>query len=88
MLSRIKRGGIAGNHVDEETGEEYWVSGIKKRGSNTHWVEPTSVKIGGDAHEEYERLLSLLRVSRIPLNAILIGLSCLRLTFPQKIPFH
>src|SRR2546423_9457744 len=31
--------GIGGNFRDEETGEEYWVSGVKKRGSNAHPAE-------------------------------------------------
>ena len=26
-----------GNHYDIETGDPYWVSGVKKRGSNRHW---------------------------------------------------
>lgn len=38
-LKRAKGGGVVGNHFDEEAGEEYWVSGIKKRGSNAHWAE-------------------------------------------------
>src|SRR5262245_2199408 len=28
--------GFAGNHHDLETGEAYWVSGVKKSGSNRH----------------------------------------------------
>jgi hypothetical protein len=35
-LKHIKRGGWAGNHEDLETGEEYWVSGIKKDGPDRH----------------------------------------------------
>ncbi len=58
VISRIKKGGISGNHMDEKTREEYWVSGIKKRGSNTHWAEPTNVKIDDDAKEEYERIIN------------------------------
>jgi len=57
LITRIKGGGISGNHLDETTKEEYWVSGIKKRGSNTHWAEPTKVKIDDDAREEYERII-------------------------------
>ncbi len=53
VLRRLKGGGVLGNHIDEETGEEYWVSGVKKSGSNTHWAESTSVKIDDDAREEY-----------------------------------
>ncbi|MEM8929803.1 MAG: hypothetical protein AAGE94_01440 [Acidobacteriota bacterium] len=30
-------GGV-GNHVDSETGEPFWVSGVKKSGSNRHWA--------------------------------------------------
>ena len=55
-LKRSKGGGISGNHYDEETGEEYWVSGIKKRGSNSHWAESVDIFIDEDAKEEYERI--------------------------------
>jgi hypothetical protein len=55
-LRRSKGQGIRGNHFDEETREEYWVSGIKKRGSNTHWAESVDVAIDEDAKEEYERI--------------------------------
>ncbi len=30
--------GISGNYYDVETGEEYWISGVKKRESNRHWA--------------------------------------------------
>jgi len=33
-----KFNGISGNHYDIETGEEYWISGIKKNGSDRHWA--------------------------------------------------
>ncbi len=50
----LKRGsGIKGNHFDAETGEEYWVSGIKKKGDNSHWAEAFNVHIDDDAIEEY-----------------------------------
>jgi len=55
-LCRIKGGGVAGNHFDEATGDEYWISGIKKRGSNTHWAEPVNVEIDDDALAEYKKL--------------------------------
>lgn len=31
---RLKKGGIYGNYYCEETGDEYWISGVKKNGSN------------------------------------------------------
>jgi len=55
-LQRAKGGGIRGNFIDVATGEEYWVSGVKKRGSNAHWAEPVSVKIDADALDEYHAL--------------------------------
>lgn len=51
-LRRSKERGISGNYFDEETGEEYWVSGVKKRGSNTHWAQFVEVAVDEDAKEE------------------------------------
>lgn len=44
----------SGNFMDIETRETYWVSGVKKRGSNTHWAESAvSVLVDEDAQEAY-----------------------------------
>jgi hypothetical protein len=55
-FSAIGGRGIAGNFIDLETGEEYWISGIKKRDSNQ--LPGTSVRpvVDDDASAEYERL--------------------------------
>jgi hypothetical protein len=55
-LKSIGGRGVRGNFIDEESGEEFWISGIKKRGSNTHVHESTSVVIDDDAQDEYQRL--------------------------------
>ena len=55
-LKRVKGGGIRGNFYDDATGQEYWISGVKKEGSNTHWAESTKVQIDSDAMDEYNRL--------------------------------
>ncbi len=55
-LKRAKGGGVRGNHFDEDTGEEYWVSGVKKEGSNAHWAEAVKVVVDDDAVEEYRRI--------------------------------
>lgn len=47
--------GISGNHIDVVSGEEYWVSGVKKRGSNAHWAETIEICVDDDALDEYER---------------------------------
>lgn len=51
-----KGSGVRGNFFDAETGEEYWVSGVKKRGSNAHWAERITVEVDGDALEAYQAL--------------------------------
>lgn len=57
VLKRARGGGISGNHYDENTGEEYWISGIKKRGSNVHWASRSlNVHIDADALEEYTKI--------------------------------
>lgn len=55
-LARLKGGGVAGNYFCEETQEEYWVSGVKKNGSNMHWAESVSLHIDDDASDEYATL--------------------------------
>jgi len=57
VLKRLKGGGISGNYYCEETGAEFWVSGIKKRGSNSHWAEPTKIHIDPDAAAEYKEIV-------------------------------
>jgi hypothetical protein len=57
-LQRAKGGGRSGNFFDAKTGEEYWVSGVKKRGSNAHWAESVSITIDDDALAEYRAIRS------------------------------
>jgi hypothetical protein len=54
----VKGGGISGNYIDADTNEEYWISGVKKRGSNAHWAEPVDIVIDADAREEYKKVRS------------------------------
>lgn len=37
-LQAATGGAVVGNHVDLETHEEYWVTGVKTSGSNRHWA--------------------------------------------------
>lgn len=41
------------NHVDLETGDEYWISGPKKRGGDRLYGEPVQVEIDEDVRVEY-----------------------------------
>ena len=56
-LKSIGGRGVSGNFVDDETGEEYWVSGVKRRGSNTHPVAGGSAPmVDDDAREAYAQI--------------------------------
>ena len=52
-LRKIKGRGVSGNFLDVASGDEFWVSGVKKRGSNVHPCESGSVIVDDDALAEY-----------------------------------
>jgi hypothetical protein len=56
-LRRIPGGGIHGNHEDTETGEEYWVSGVKRNRAQRPSAGTGPIVIDEDAREEYESLV-------------------------------
>ena len=58
-LKRTSGGGISGNHSDIETGEEYWVSGVKKDGSDRHWAGGGVVMIDSRVLDDYLALRGL-----------------------------
>lgn len=45
--------GISGNFYDVETGEEYWVSGVKKDGRDRHWAGKGKIMIDRKVINEY-----------------------------------
>ena len=56
-LQRIKGGGGAGNYLDGDTGEEYWVSGVKGDREDRHWAGSGNVHIDEDVRAEYFELV-------------------------------
>jgi hypothetical protein len=56
-LRRKPCGGGPGNHFDVDTGEEFWVSGVKKDRADRHWAGSGPVHIDHDVRDEYERLI-------------------------------
>jgi len=52
-LKRLKGGGISGNFFDLESGEEFWISGVKKNGEDRHWAGSGRVLVERAAVEEY-----------------------------------
>jgi len=53
----VRARGVRGNHLDTETREEYWVSGVKKNGRDAHYAVAIKVAVDDDARAEYERIL-------------------------------
>jgi hypothetical protein len=52
-----KGSGSSGNFFDVESGEEYWVSGVKQRGSNAHPAERSvGIQVDPDALDEYRSI--------------------------------
>lgn len=56
--------GLRGNYIDEASGEEFRVSGVKRRGSNVDPHRPVAVWVGEDAHD------ACARSRRDPLAAV------------------
>ncbi|HLG02300.1 MAG TPA: hypothetical protein VI731_01815 [Bacteroidia bacterium] len=50
--------GISGNHIDIETGEVYWISGIKKNGADRHWTDSGHIFLDISAKDDYLRIIS------------------------------
>ena len=55
-LSPSKGQGLLGNYFDDQNGEEYWVSGVKRSGSNAHPDKHVAVTVDDDAAEAYQEL--------------------------------
>lgn len=56
-LKKLKNTGILGNHFDIETGEEYWVSGVKKNGKDRHQFGSGKIMIDKNSMNEYLKLV-------------------------------
>ena len=53
------------NYIDIETGEEYWISGLKKTESNRHWAGRGKIMIDRRAVKDY---LIFIGEKELPLN--------------------
>src|SRR5256885_1002633 len=52
-LKGQRRGTGGGNYVDMETGESFWISGVKKNGEDRHWAGSGNVLVEAAAVAEY-----------------------------------
>lgn len=53
MKLKGQRRGAGGNYVDMESGESFWVSGVKKNGEDRHWAGSGKVLVEAAAVSEY-----------------------------------
>ena len=52
-LKGQRRGDSGGNYIDMETGESFWISGVKMNGQDRHWAGSGKVLIEAAAVGEY-----------------------------------
>lgn len=57
--------GGCSNYVDIENGDEYWISGLKKRESNRHWAGRGKIAIDRRAIKKY---IELIGEKELPMN--------------------
>ena len=57
--------GGCSNYVDIENGDEYWISGLKKRESNRHWAGRGKIAIDRRAIKKF---LELIGEKELPMN--------------------
>lgn len=56
-LKGQRRGDSGGNYIDMETGESFWVSGVKKDGQDRHWAGSGKVLVEEAAVAAYLRAI-------------------------------
>ena len=52
-----RRGESGGNYVDMESGESFWISGVKKNGQDRHWAGSGKVLVEAAALSEYLKVI-------------------------------
>lgn len=63
----LKGSGVCGNFYETISGDEYWISGIKKNGQDRHWAGSGKVEIDEPAVESY---LAVMGLSKLPRNIV------------------
>lgn len=64
-----KKQGVIGNHFDIESGDEYWISGVKKNGQDRHWAGSGKVYIDNSVIEDY---LKIIEQTTLPKNSYIV----------------
>ena len=53
VFQRIVGGGFKSNYQEQATGEDYWISGCKRRGGDSLYISAVPIEIDEDVREEY-----------------------------------
>ncbi len=56
-LKGQRHGDSGGNYIDIETGESFWVSGVKKNGEDRHWAGSGKVLVEAAAVDDYLKII-------------------------------
>lgn len=62
-LKKLKIPGIVSNHFDIETGEEYWISGVKRNGQDRHWAGGGKILLDEEILPDYLKLVDFTIIS-------------------------
>ena len=62
--------GAAGNYIDIETGDEYWISGLKKTGSNRHWAGNGKIQLDRTLVNDYLRITNQTKIDQCKITLV------------------
>jgi len=63
-LKGQRRGASGGNYVDMQTGDSFWVSGVKKNGEDRHWAGSGKVLVEAAALSDYLEAIGATTLDR------------------------
>lgn len=52
------------DYIDVETGEYYWISGVKKNGEDRHWAGLGKIMIDREIVDEYIKIVDLKNLNK------------------------
>ncbi len=71
-FKRLGGQGIRGNYYEANSGDEYWISGVKRDNWDRHWAGSGKIQIDRAAVSEY---LSRIGATRLPKNITKVDLA-------------
>ncbi len=61
-FKKSKRSGGSSNYYDLETGEGYWISGVKKNTQDRHWAGSGKIKVDREVAYEYLKSIDVYSI--------------------------